>query len=279
MKKRLLYILIPLFIACEKVIEVDLPPSQNLVVIEGWLSDVSSSQRVRITRSNAFSDRTPITTINSAEVIVQSRNGDILPYSYNSDDGYYYSDSTFSGQSGLEYRLRVIIDDSVELRSDWDEMPARVDIGDLEADSFQDNDPDNSNREITIFYPKITTLDPSESDNYYRWIFLKNNTIFTEPELITIQNDRLFNGNFIPNNFRNFNYSSGDEMTVQLASISRSTHDYLSLLKSQITTLGTSSGTTPAIVNGNLFNVNDSGQLVLGYFGTIAISENTINVR
>ena len=275
--KRLLYILVVLFMACEKVVEVDLPTSQNLVVIEGWLSDIEETQSIRITRSNAFDDENPIQPITNAQVIVQSRTGEVFPFSYDSE-GHYTSDLEFRGISGTEYRLRVVIDDMTEIRSDWDEMPENVSIGNLEVDSFLENDPDNSNQQITIFFPRITTNDPANADNYYRWIFLKNDNIFTEPESITIQNDRLFNGNLIPNNFRNFDYASTDKMTVQLVSISQNSHNYLSLLKSQITTLGTSSGTTPAIVTGNLFYLDDDDELVLGFFGTTAVSESSINV-
>ncbi len=275
--KRLLYILLPVLLACEKVVEVDLPPAQNLVIVEGWLSDENGNQPIRITKSNAFSDKNPVQPITNAQVIVQARTGEIFSYSYNSD-GYYHADNPFSGQIDVEYRLRIVIDDSVEIRSDWDRMQEKVSINTLEVDSFQENDPNDSDRQITVYFPKITTQDPGDAENYYRWQFIKNNIIFSEPESITIQNDRLFNGNLIPNNFRNFDYASGDEMTVRLISISQSSHNYLSLLKSQITTLGTSSGTTPAIVNGNLFYVDNVNQLVLGYFGTTAISESMANV-
>ena len=67
-------------------------------------------------------------------------------------------------------------------------------------------------------------------------------------------------------------------MTVQLASISQRAHGYLSLLKSQITTLGTSSGTTPAIVTGNLFFTEDNSEIVLGFFGAASSSYATETV-
>ncbi len=273
----LFYISIISFIACEKVVEVDLPSPQNLVVIEGWLTNIEQTQSVRITRSNAFDNSNPVQPITNAQVVIQSRMGDIFPFSYE-EEGSYTSNVEFSGLNGVEYRLRIVIDDSVEIRSDWDEMPVNVPLDNLEIGSFRDNDPNNSDRQITIFFPVITTSDPSNMDNYYRWIFLKNDDFFTEPESITIQNDRLFNGNLIPNDFRNFDYTTSDKMTVRLLSITEETHNYLSLLKSQTTTLGTSGGTTPAIVNGNLFYLGDETQLVLGYFGTTSVSERSVIV-
>lgn len=274
--KRLIYISICVFLACEEVVDVDLPNPQNQVVVEGWVTDSTGTQPIRITRSNAFSSQIPFIPVDDAQVIVQSRDGDVFSYTY-TEDGYYEAATQYRGISGTQYRVRIIID-SIEVRSDWDEMPERVPINELEIASFQENDPNNSDQQITVYYPKINTQDPEGQPNFYRWIFYKNEEVFTDPEPITVQDDRLFDGNLIPNNFQEFGYDSGDEMTVQLASISQRAYGYLSLLRSQITTLGTSSGTTPAVVSGNLFFVDDESEQVLGYFGAVAGSYSTKTV-
>lgn len=271
MKQTGLISLVLLLLGCETVIEVDLPPAQQLVVVEGALSDIEGLQPIRVTQSNGFSSENPSEVIENAEVIVQSRTGDIFRYAYTSN-GYYEALSPYSGVSNQEYRVRLVLD-SVEIRSEWERMPEKVSVGALEVDSFEENDPNEPSEQITVFFPKLTTRDPAEATNFYRWIFYKNESIFNDPELLTIQNDRLFNGNLIPNDFRNFNYSIGDSVTVQLISISESSFNYLSLLRAQITTLGTSSGTTPATVNGNLFYENDESRIVLGNFSARAVSE------
>ena len=275
--KRLIFILLVGFMACEKVVVVNLPSPQNLIVVQGWLTDSLGNQPIRLTRSNGFSDKNQVLPIQDAQVIVQARSTDeVYTYSYVSN-GFYDADTPYKGTSEIEYRLKVVIN-TLEIRSEWDELPNPVSIGNIQVDSFEENDPNNSDQQITIFYPKITTTDPENQKNYYRWVFYKNDEVFNASELITIQNDRLFDGNFIPNNFQIFGYDSGDKMTVQLQSISSTAHDYLSLLKSQITTLGTSSGTTPAIVIGNLAYVNDPYQQVLGYFGAVSGSVDSVVV-
>ncbi|WP_370089468.1 DUF4249 domain-containing protein [Ekhidna sp.] len=275
--KRIAYILILGFFACEEVVVVDLPAPQNLIVVEGWLSDSLGRHPIRITRSNGFADKNSVIPIEDAQVLVQSKTGEVFSYSYNID-GYYLADADYEGTSRAEYRVLIELD-TFSIRSEWDEMPERVLLENLQVDSFEDNDPDDPDRQITIYYPKITTPDPAGQDNFYRWLFFKNGERFNEPEPITIQNDRLFDGNLIPNNFQNFDYEIGDEMTVHLLSISPSSFNYLSLLRSQITTLGTSSGTTPAVVTGNLSYVNVPNRQVLGYFGTAAMSYGTLTVQ
>lgn len=258
---------------------IELPDAQNLVVVEGWLTDQDQQQYVRLTQSNGFLDGTPTVPITDASVVVQTRTGSTFIYSHDGD-GYYRSNIDFAGMSGLEYRVRVQLIDGQEIRSEWERMPEIVPLSLLSVESFQENDPDNPNQQITVYYPKISALDPKERENYYRWIFYKNGQIFSEPESITIQDDRFFNGNFIPNNYQEFAYDQGDEMVVQFQSITKDAYEFLKLIKSQITTLGTSSGTTPAIVNGNLYYADDQNAAsVLGYFGTIAVSSDTTVVE
>jgi hypothetical protein len=256
------------------VVIVDLPDSQKLVVVEGWLTDSIGNQPIRITRSNGFSNRSAVEIIENAQVSVQSKSGDTpIDYTYESN-GYYFANSPYRGSNGVEYRVSITLD-TLHITSEWDKMPNRVSIESLLIDSFEENDPDNSNQQITIFYPKVTSRDPENETNFYRWVFYKNGSLFNEPDPITIQNDRFFNGNLIPNNFQNFDYDSRDEMNVRLYSTSESAYNYLKILKSQITTLGTSSGTTPAIINGNLYYENQGNQRVLGFFGAVAVSNDT----
>jgi hypothetical protein len=130
-----------------------------------------------------------------------------------------------------------------------------------------------------IYFPRITARDSANYENYYRWILYSNGFQITVPESIILQNDRFFDGNFIPNFFDDFEYSFGNNMKVELHSITKETFDYLNLLRSQTTTLSAASSTTPAIVNGNIFNLSNSSETILGYFGTSAISADSTIVQ
>ena len=262
--------LIVALFSCEEVVIIDLPPEQNLLVVEGWVTDKVETQYVRLSRSNSFlGDPNPI--IADAIVTVQQRNGNAQTYSY-SGDGFYFSDSPFAGEKDQEYRVNLVLANGELIRSDWDKMQASTEIILLSIDNFDDNDPENPNQTKTFFFPRITALDSSNFDNYYRWVFYRNDVRVVEPESITLQNDLFFDGNFIPNLFDSFEFEAEDEVKVELQSITEETFDYLNLLKAQITTLGAAASTTPAIVNGNIFNVSNPDETILGYFGTRAIS-------
>ncbi len=262
-------------IGVEEVVSVELPNATNLITVEGWLTSTQETQYVRLTRSNSFNSAEQVALIEDASVIVQSRSGQTFQYLYTAN-GIYLSAEQFSAASGTDYRVRVQLEDGREIRSEWETAPEIVVLNRLFIDSFEENDPDNPNQQIRVFFPRIIAIDPDGERNYYRWRFFKNDLPFTDFESITIQDDRFFDGNLIPNDFRSFGYASGDEMVVQFQSISSEAFNYLNLLKSQITSLGTSSGTTPAQVIGNLsFNADSEDETVLGYFGLVGVSADT----
>ena len=266
-------------IGVEDVVSVELPSARNLVTVDGSITNEEINQVVRLTRSNSFNNSVPVEPIEDANVLVQSRTGQTFLYSY-SEEGAYVSNDVFAAIGGEEYRIRIQLADGSEIQSEWEEMPESVPLNRLFVDSFEENDPDNPGEQILVFYPRIVAVDPENRNNYYRWRFFKNGIPHIEPESITIQDDRFFDGNLIPNNFRSFGYDIGDQMVVEFQSISGDAYNYLNLLKSQITSLGTSSGTTPAEVDGNLFYVSSqTTEDILGFFSAVSISADTIVVR
>lgn len=266
-----------LIASCEKVVVIELPPSQNLIVVEGWVTDIEQTQSIRLIRSNGFLDKNPVQPIEDAEIRVERRNGGFQLYGYEGN-GYYQSESPFAANSDLEYRVVINLTNGDLIRSDWDKMPRKTKIDGISVRSFEENDPDNSGQQITLYYPKMEVTDSANISNFYRWVFYNGRERYTEPESITLQDDRFFDGNLIPNTFDEFSYEEGDSIIVNFQSITSNTFNFLQLLKSQIATLGTSSITIPAVVNGNLTNLNSQEQ-VLGYFGTVAVSADTIIAR
>lgn len=249
---------------------IDLPTEQNLVVVEGWVTDIEERQYVRLSRSNSFSgaENPPI---EDATVVVDVRNRTSISYSHISN-GRYLPNEPFSGEKGEQYRVTIILAEGDLIRSGWSTMSPRTRIVLLSIDNFEENDPENPGTTKTVFFPRITARDSADFDNFYRWLFYKDNNRMTEPESITLQKDIFFDGNFIPNLFDQFEYDVGEEIRIELHSIEEASYDYLSLLKSQTTTLGGAASTTPAIVNGNVLNLSSPEETVLGFFGTTSIS-------
>ncbi|MFK7954434.1 MAG: DUF4249 domain-containing protein [Ekhidna sp.] len=275
---RLLMVIVFLFtMSCEKVVIIELPPAQNLLVVEGWVTDIESTQSVRLIKSNGFLEEKPVEPITDANIRVERRNGGFQLYDHDSD-GYYRSQDPYAGNADLEYRIVITLANDDQIRSDWDKMPQKTNIEFTSIRSFQENDPINQGQQITLYYPKVIAIDSAGISNFYRWVFFRGSQPYSTTESIVLQDDRFFDGNLIPNTFDEFNYTREDSMIVNLHSISNRSFEFLTLLKSQIATLGTSSITIPATVDGNFSNSNEDDR-VLGYFGTAAISSDTLIAR
>lgn len=273
--KKITFILILSLLSCEETVLIELPDEQNLIVVEGSVTDALVNQSIKLTRSNSFSGQIN-PNIEDASVMVEDNIGNSFSYQH-TERGTYLSNDPYQGIRGNEYRVIITLANGDLIQSEWSVMPPNTRIVLLSVDSFEENDPLQPNQDVTIFFPRITARDSAEFPNYYRWIFYKNGVRLTEPESITIQNDLFFDGNFIPNLFDEFEYLEGEEMTVELLAINRSTFDFLELLKAQITTLGSSVRTTPANVSGNLTNLTNPSFVVLGHFSALSVStESTI---
>ncbi|MEM9895170.1 MAG: DUF4249 domain-containing protein [Bacteroidota bacterium] len=271
-----LFLFVILLIGCEEVVVIDLPPTQNLIVIEGFLTNQLEHQEISLSTSTAFLSTSPTSFIENAIAFVRSSENERFDFEYVSN-GLYRSQVPFKGKVGVEYQLSLFLDGGLRINSDWDRMPFPTIPDTVLIETFVDSDPENNDLETDFFFPSIRVRDSINYPNFYRWKFLKNNVPLVEPSPITLQSDRFFDGNFIPNEFDEFSYREGDTAIVQLQSITEATFLYLRLLASQITTLGTSSGTTPAQVIGNFSSSDES--VVLGYFGTAAIASDTLIMR
>ncbi len=270
--KHIIGLILLALLGCEDVITLDLPENQNLLVVEGWVTNEERRQVIRISRTQKFDEQSADTSVPNAVVTVQ-RDTIIYRYSYQ-PSGVYLSDSAFMGAEGSFYGLQVILPagDTIRSRS-FERMPEIVQIDRLEFDFLEQRSEADPNQLERVYFPITFSIDPPEKANFYRYVIARNDTIFSNPQDIELLDDSAINGNRFRNEFRTFNFKSGDLVSIELRSISREAFQFFQLLRNQSTSLGTSSGTAPASIEGNLLLQNNPGQQVLGYFGCYSSSK------
>ena len=266
MKRTLTIFLLFILIACGE--NIDLPSSPDLIVVEGWIYDQDTIQKIRLSKTAAFGEENEADLIENATIAVKST---FESYSFShSENGIYYSNEPFAAKPGRFYHVEINVDGKI-IRSMPEQMKQVPPIDTLTYDSFTEPSETNPQVEIIVYYPVAFISDDQEENNYYRWRFWKNQTLFNTPEDIFIQSDRFFNGlDSIENEFIDFDFRLNDTIQVELQEISFNAYSYLRLLKLQTTSLGTRQGTSPAAINGNLFVEDDPSEIVLGFFGTIS---------
>ncbi|WP_421889182.1 DUF4249 domain-containing protein [Marinoscillum sp.] len=275
MKHLLTISLAIILLACS----TDDPPiaSTSFLVVEGWLTDQDTPQYVRLTRSQEFLSTEANNFVSDAEIQVRSSRSEQFTFSHQSN-GLYLSDVPFAGRPNTSYWVRISLSNGSTVESDLEMLPTTTTIDSLAFDFYLRPSEDDPQIDERVYYPIAFSKDDGSLRNYYRWKLYKNDTLFADPEHLILLSDRFFDGNAYQNDFTNFEYKLGDKITVEKLEISQNAYEYLSLLKSQTTTLGTVSSVSPAPVKGNLHYLSSTTQ-VLGYYGVASVRQDSLTIN
>lgn len=256
-------------------IEID---NQNLTVVEGWLTDLDTIQIVKLSLSQSFLDNSALQYITTAQVTISGDNGDNLTLSHQGD-GVYSTSINYAGQPGVGYSLTIQLNDDRVITSQVETMSSAPEIDTLGYDVYEKDSDSNQNIIDEVYYPITQIHDDGDEENYYRWKLYRNDTLFSEADEIILISDRFFNGNapLIESEFTIFEYSLYDSISIELNEITEAGYDYLRVLKTQTTTLGSISSVTPSPITGNLHYIN-SNETVLGFWGTASVQKAGVKI-
>lgn len=278
--KRITYILSGLLLisafACEDTIQLDTDQIKPQVTIEGVVTDQERNHFVRITRSLEFYNYGTVPGVTNATVTVRDNEGNTYNYIHNpentsTEEGYYFSETSFAGEVGRTYTLEVNIGNEQYTATDVmhpvtaiDSLAVRID-----EDEFADPEKPGYYHEI-LFYTK----EPRDRVDYYLFKFYRNDSIILDEQNdIYFADDELLGEKIdgIPIAGR---YKKGDVVRVEMYSISRQGfifyNDLFNILNSDG---GMMFSPPPANPRTNL--TNDA----LGYFQTSAFVSESIIVE
>ncbi len=258
------------FIACEDVIDLDLPENVSVVVIEGWLNDQNGPQSIRISRTTNFSNDLESPAITDAQVQIRDSFDSVFNYEHTTN-GIYISDSNFVGLYDNTYQLIVVLSEGDTIKSQPETLIEVIEIDKIEYDFVLQPSPEDPSVEIPVYFPIVFASDPADQVNFYRWNFTVNDTLITDPERITLLEDRFINGSDFRNDFTNISLSEGDRVIISVQSLSAAIFNFFQLFKSQVVSQGTSGGSAPTRLVGNLINISSPETPVLGFFGVTSI--------
>jgi len=266
--KYLYFISSVLLLSCG-VSEIELPDGKQLLVVEGWVTNQEKQHWIKLSRTVPFDDNNSELAIEDAIVNI---NSGLTSYTLaHSGDGIYLSDS-FTGIESSHYQLKIELVSGELIQSEWEQLNPVSPLESIKVSFFEDQDPETG-EDIVVYYPVGIWEDPSEETNYYRFIGYRNDVLLDDPNELILINDQFVNGaDSLPHHMPELRYALGDEIKLELHSLSKSAFDFLELLKLQTTSLGSSSGTSPATLVGNMKNITNENEIVLGFFGASAVS-------
>ncbi|MFY0651408.1 MAG: DUF4249 domain-containing protein [Cyclobacteriaceae bacterium] len=286
---------------------------EPILVIDGAITDESGIHVVKLSFSSTFTDNPVFVPVDplvgNARVEIIDDNNQVVQLE-EQQTGTYHTHSSFQGEIGRTYQLRVTLNNGKKYESEPELL--RPTGGIVENISFE-----NTSRSVTldgniieedIVLFKIDFTDNAETENYYRWRYkeiyeveapmadnpppcpFKCRPCTQNPvkqcwatkfdnEILKIESDELFDGKSVKNyeiyavpSDRRFDI--GYVASIEQYSLSKGAYEYWSAIQNQQNNNGTIFETPNYQIRGNIKSLDDSDELVLGYFVASAKSIN-----
>jgi hypothetical protein len=300
-----LFLILILYTNC--ISEFD-PPSrgyENLLVVEAFLSDDDAPFEVKLSRSTPI-DTTAFIPESGASINLESASGETFQL-FEVNSGLYHSNSMINPQAGQEYRLMIRTRDSKQYESEFVTMRETPPIGEL---TYQYEEKSTQGLKGLQFL--VSTSDPDNKTWYYRYEY-DETWIFRTPydSYLIWEDGQLFQRYERINTCWKFDKSTNIRITtsknltsdiisdypllyvsnetdrlktryslnVKQFSLSEESYNYWVELQKVTESLGTLFDPQPSIIRGNISNVNDESEVVLGYFDAASIQEKRIFVN
>lgn len=300
-----LFYLVLLFSNCVQEFN---PPSQgyeNVLVIEAFLTDGEEAFEVKLSRSIPI-DTSGFIPEPGAAVSLSDDSGEKFILVESSEPGVYFSQGKINPQIGKSYQIHVQTKNGNQYESASVRMRNTPEIDSI---SFKyEERPSAGLKGVQIF---INTHDPANETWYYRWewdeswmfrtpydsyliweegeIKIRDERVHTcwkfgrstSIEIATTKNLNTDRVNEYPLNYVATNTDRLQikySINVKQYSLSEESYNYWLELQKATESLGSLFDPQPSIIYGNIYNINDESELVLGYFDASSVREQRIYV-
>ena len=283
-----------LFLGCVEIIEVDTSTEPNRLIVDGYITSESKIHQIKITETIKFSNlRNPL--VEGAIVSIIASNNEMIPMPETSP-GIYETASCFAAQEGVFYRIQVIYDGKT-IESEEQELPERVEISNITLrpdvrKTFRSSDNQIVDEQGLWISTDIATVE--QQAHYYFWqivptfIWVATRARSEDVSTCYIRYETKYQDIFI--------HSENDggyeldlawlpvsrrmkerySLEVNQLNIGRDAHSFWERVKKQKDNVGSIFDSPPSSIEGNLHDVDNSKNIILGYFGVYESSRQRI---
>lgn len=277
---------------CTDVVEVDIDPADDQLVVDAWINNKSEAQTIRLTLSQPYFTNAFSPAVADADVQVRRNDGIVFVFENQGDGNYTWIPGSGEslGSVGMEYTLEIQWQgDTFEAMSQLRRVPAIDSIG-IE---LRNGEIGYTDGHWAQFYARDFA---GLGDTY--WIkAYKNGVFLNKPLEMNLAYDAAFDAGgevdgitFItpirelinrfpdPDTEDDFDvppYAPGDEVQVEIHSITNEAFLFLQTARDQMNNGDNTIFSIPiANTKSNVARVSD-GKSVLGFFCVSAVSERT----
>ena len=283
--------------ACIKEINFELGQQEDQVVIFGTLSDQPGKHLFRVTRTNPFERQVDSKPISGATLLVQDSKTNKYPLVELEAGTYQIKDTLFRAVAGEQYQLDVVLPGGEHYRSDVEIMPTPVQLD----RAYPGLDVEERSYDQTFQVFADAKIPANQDGVYLRW------EVSRVWRRTSIDFGALF-GNYLmypdfpicyitedpePNTIRIFGTKRKDAFTLRQQEVTRveadvrffernafevvqyriseRAYDYWNDINLVGNPKGTIFDVPPATVRGNIYNVDNPKERILGYFEVAAV--------
>jgi Domain of unknown function (DUF4249) len=303
----LISVIIATLVACVDNYDPKLVGGKPKVVFEGILTDQDTPNYFRLSFSAGYNSKESVFDrfVNAAKVwITDEKNTrtDLIDL----NKGQFVTPEGFRGQIGKSYQVHIQLSDGTSYESNAEKMRFTPPIDKVYSEF----------KLKTTLQPKyrgnfnvyIDVKDPATEGDFYRWKWVNYTRadycaaykVNGESTLsykkccgdcwnvnvclgcITLASDNLANGKTLPRQFVAqipFDNITPYYMLVEQMSLSREAYNFWSTVDAQANNSGGIFDTAPAAIRGNIKNVSDETDEILGYFQVSAVTQKAVYIQ
>lgn len=271
---KIVSIVIVLFLmSCTEVVSVEVPYEGPRLVIEASLDwqkgTLGNEQTIKLSLSSPyFNDTSDINWVKGASVQV-TNNNDGTVFVFNNQNNGKYTTTSFVPVLNDVYTLKIIYEGETYIGEET--LLPLSGINKIEQSLLGGIDPELI--DIEVFFD-----DPVDEENYYLIIYFEQGDMFP---FLGSKSDEFRNGNTISDIIEKSEdeeinqkpFDKGDVIDIKLLSISKSYHEYISLVIAQSQSGNNPFGAVPVSIKGNCVNITNTDNSPFGYFRVAELDE------
>lgn len=287
--------------SCVDPILVDGDNSEPKLVVDAYFTTDAQFNTVRLARSARFSNNYPNVPFNApvtgAVVKVLNGAGSVVADYTETTPGLYQTDAI--AEAGEEYYLEITLDNGAVYRSDFQRVADEVPINDLTFNITRETRIEESSGsflelESYYFNVQVNTHDPHDEKNYFLWRSYGTFEYMTLPigdapceycdcwapiapllPYVPVMSDAEVSGGLLSKKIASIKYDRATPFLTKVYqfSLMPDAFRFWNSMASQQTSVGTIFDPIPEPIQGNLVNIDNNSEIVLGFFTTAGVSQ------
>ncbi|WP_375437313.1 DUF4249 domain-containing protein [uncultured Hymenobacter sp.] len=265
--------------SCEDVVDLTVPRTEPLLVVDGAVTDQAGPYVVKLTTTAPYFENQATPPVTGATLVLTSSDGQQETLREQSP-GVYVSGGTVRGRVGSRYTLAI--EAAGEHYQAETELRRPLPIDSIRAEYHQDNDP---NFPVAGYYILYYGQDLAGKGDYVRFKVFHNGVLRNQPADLNVRTDELVDGTY----FNGLNLTNdpeagvplrkGDRVRVEVSALTADYYRFLNEMRIQLNNTGLFAP-PPANVRTNVRNLDaTSPKKAVGYFAAYTVRADSLVIQ